>query len=82
MPPTLRPISTTNNCRLLLGLSTRLDNLETAVANGNARIAHLDAQIIGLTDEFQRAIAHLKKGVKELATAFLASGSGDSKTQT
>lgn len=43
MPPIPQLNLTANNYRLLLGLLTRLNNLETAVANGNARIAHLNA---------------------------------------
>lgn len=87
MPPIPQLNLTANNYRLLLGLLTRLNNLETAVANGNARIAHLNAQIMALTngclkgDEFRRAMNNLKMGVKELAIAFIAGGLGDSKTK-
>ncbi|KAL7917347.1 hypothetical protein ACQKWADRAFT_307001 [Trichoderma austrokoningii] len=70
---------------LLLGLSTRLENLETAVANGNETVAQLNAQVMVLAndcvkgDEFQQALNNLKKGIKELATAFIDGGLGDSK---
>ncbi|KAK1248335.1 hypothetical protein MKX08_006555 [Trichoderma sp. CBMAI-0020] len=67
---------------LLLGLSTRLDNLEIAVANGDARIAHLNAQTIALTNDFRKAIKDLKKGVKELANEILTGGLCNAKAQT
>ncbi|QYT04958.1 hypothetical protein H0G86_013339 [Trichoderma simmonsii] len=62
---------------MLMGISSRLDALETAVSTGNSRIDQLNSHLLGLLsnipnkDELIHAISGLKRSMKGFTRALL-----------